>query len=497
MAASCFSLALQAEPRNRKGEIEEPVPVQTVEAPEAPFEFAPLEMFVFPDQDFPIDRYGAKDSRLPKSVSKSGAALNVDEVKAKDSHIEDNTRAFAKAMAACNKAGGGRVVVPEGIWVTGPIHFESRCNLYLSKGAVVIFEDNPELYLPAVRSSWEGTECMNYSPLVYAYECDNIAITGPGSLMPRMGFWRTWFDRPESHIQATRQLYAMCSTGIPVEHRHMEENGAQMRPHLIQFNRCTNVQLDSIQIRESPFWTIHLYLCKDVWAHNLDVYAHGHNNDGIDLEMTQHAIVENCRFDQGDDAVVIKSGRNQDAWRLATPTQDVVVRNCEIIKGHCLLGIGSEMAGGVRRVYMHDCKSSDSVYRLFYIKTNHRRGGFIEDITVENVSAKDMLRVFEIDTDVLYQWRDIVPTFETAITRIRNISIRHASCESTEAIYELRGDERDPITGVNIEDIRVGKVTKFVNNIVNVRDLNVKDIVWDQKGGDSPKMGITGFAPGR
>ena len=450
---------------------------ETVTAPESPYDFAPLCMHDFPDKDFPITKYGAKK----------------DDVKA-------NTLAFSKAMEACNRAGGGRVVVPSGEWLTGPIHFRSNCNLYLSEGAKIVFEDDLKLYYPAVQASWEGAECMNISPLLYAFECENIAISGPGMLAPKMTFWRTWFERPDSHMQATRQLYAMCSTNVPVENRHMEADGVRMRPHLIHFNRCTNIQFSGFKIRESPFWTIHTFMCKDVWAHDLDVYAHGHNNDGIDLEMTQHALVENCRFDQGDDAVVLKAGRNQDGWRLNMPTQDIVVRNCEIVKGHCLLGIGSEMSGGVRRVYMHHCNSSDQVYRLFYIKTNHRRGGFVEDITVENVSATKMLRVFEIDTDVLYQWRDIVPTFETKITDIRNITIRHAQAQESDAVYELRGDSRNPIDGVTIEDVRVGKLMKFIDNVEYVRNLCVKDIVYDSfmsASGNNANVAIPGIAPGR
>lgn len=445
-----------------------------VEAPESPYGFEPLEMYSFPKKDFPITRYGAKPG-----------------------NVKATTAAFAKAMAACNKAGGGRVVVPAGEWLTGPIHFKSQCNLFLSEGAKVVFEDDPSLYYPAVQTSWEGAECMNLSPLLYAFECENIAVSGPGCLAPKMDFWRTWFRRPDSHIQATRQLYAMCSTQVPVEDRHMEREGVQMRPHLIHFNRCRNIQLDGFKIRESPFWTIHTYMCQDVWVHGLDVYAHGHNNDGIDLEMTQHALVEDCIFDQGDDAVVLKAGRNQDGWAAAMPTQDIVVRNCKVVQGHCLLGIGSEMSGGVRRVYMHDCHSSDRVYRLFYLKTNHRRGGFIEDITVEKVSATKMLRVLEIDTDVLYQWRDIVPTFETSITRIRNISIRQAEAEQADAVYELRGDERDPIDGVNIEAVHVKYLTKFHNNVEFVKNLNVKDITIDHIGEGEGVTGISGFAPGR
>ncbi len=444
-----------------------------VTAPEAPFKFEPLKMYVFPDKDFHITSYGAKQG-----------------------DVKATTRAFERAMVACSKNGGGRVVVPAGEWVTGPIHFKSNCNLHLSNGAKIVFEDELQLYYPAVRTSWEGTECMNISPLIYAYECENIAITGSGTLAPKMNFWRTWFEKTDSHLEATRRLYAMCSTGVPVEDRHMEVPGIQMRPHLIHLNRCTNVQLGGFHIYESPFWTIHTFMCKDVWVHHLDVYAHGHNNDGIDLEMTQHAVVEDCSFDQGDDGVVIKAGRNHDGWRLGMPSQDIVIRNCEIVNGHSVLGIGSEMSGGVRRVYMHDCKSSSEVYRLFYIKTNHRRGGFIEDVTVQNVAASKMMRVFEIDTDVMYQWRDIVPTFDTVYTKIRNISILDASADQADAIYEIKGDDNEPIENVTIRNVHVGEVNQFINNVVNVRNLVIDNVSWDSFTIKKREINVPGIAPG-
>lgn len=445
-----------------------------VDAPEAPFAFEPLKMFVFPEKDFPITRYGARQG-----------------------DVAATTKAFAKAMEACSRNGGGRVVVPSGEWITGPIHFRSNCNLYLSEGSRIVFDDDLQLYYPAVKTSWEGTECMNVSPLIYAYECKNIAISGSGTLAPEMDFWRTWFEKTDSHLEATRRLYAMCSTEVPVDDRRMDAPGVQMRPHLIHLNRCENVQLAGFKICESPFWTIHTFMCKDVWVHHLDVYAHGHNNDGIDLEMTQHVIVEDCSFDQGDDGVVIKAGRNHDGWRLSMPSQDIVIRNCEIVNGHSVLGIGSEMSGGIRRVYMHDCRSSSEVYRLFYIKTNHRRGGFIEDVTVQNVSASKMMRVFEIDTDVMYQWRDIVPTFDTAYTRIRNISILDASADQADAIYEIKGDDNEPIENVTIRNVHVGEVNQFINNVVNVRNLTVDNVTWDQLVIKQREINVPGIAPGR
>ena len=424
---------------------------------EAPFPMEPIQVYIFPDRDFPVTDYGAV----------AGGEF-------------DNTQAFADAMAACNKAGGGRVVVPAGTWYTGPIHFKSNVNLHLLEGAVLDFSDNPDHYLPAVPTSWEGMECYNYSPLVYAYECENIAITGKGMLRPRMDLWRTWFPRPEPHMQALAELYTMAATDVPVEQRQMAVGENHLRPHLIQFNRCRNVQLEGFMIRESPFWTIHMYLCEGGWVHGLDVKAHGHNNDGIDLEMSRNFLVEACTFDQGDDAVVIKAGRNRDAWRLNSPCENIVVRNCNILEGHTLLGIGSEMSGGVRNIYMHDCAAPRSVHRFFFIKTNHRRGGFVENIYMENVKSGSTQRVLEIDTEVLYQWKDLVPTYETRITKIAGIHLKNVTCETADAIYELKGDARRPIDGVEIVNVHVGKVNQFVSRIENAENVVEENVTYGE-----------------
>ena len=165
---------------------------------DAPFPMNSIKEFVYPQKDFPITEYGA---------AKGG--------------VTDNTEAIAKAIDACNKAGGGRVVVPEGEWLTGPIHFRSNVNLYLTENAILRFTGNPSDYLPAVMTSWEGMECYNYSPLVYAFECENIAITGKGMLSPEMDTWKSWFARPEAHMEALKQLYTMASTDVPVEERQM------------------------------------------------------------------------------------------------------------------------------------------------------------------------------------------------------------------------------------------------------------------------------------
>lgn len=423
----------------------------------APFPMPAIRIPIFPERDFVITDYDAKE----------GGAI-------------DNTAAFRKAIAACNAAGGGRVVVPAGQWLTAAIHLKSNVNLHLAKDAVLTFSDNPKDYLPAVQSSWEGMECFNYSPLVYAFECENVALTGEGKLEPRMETWTKWFPRPAAHLEALKKLYTMASTNVPVAQRQMAEGENNLRPHLIQFNRCRNVLLEDIKIRNSPFWTIHLLLCDSVVVRRLDVYAHGHNNDGVDPEMTRNLLIEDCRFDQGDDAIAIKSGSNQDAWRLNTPSENIVIRNCTVIQGHQLVAIGSELSGGVRNVYVHDCKfdAKTQPFNLLFIKTNRRRGGFVENIHMENIEATStQFGVLGIETDVLYQWRTLVPTYEERITQISGIHVKNVKIGKTATPFRILGDERGPVKDVFLDNITIDTVRGQKNryeNATNVKETNIR-----------------------
>jgi len=382
------------------------------------------------------------------------------------------SEAIAKAIDAANQAGGGSVIIPEGEWPTGTIHLKSNVNLHLDKGAVLLFSDNPDDYLPPVHTTWEGMECYNYSPLIYAYECKNIAITGEGEVKAKMDLWKIWFARPPAHMNSLKRLYEMASTDVPVEERQMVNDTANLRPHFIQFNRCENVLLDGFKVTNSPFWTIHPYLCKNVVLRNLNVYAHGHNNDGVDPEMTQNMLIEDCLFDQGDDAIAVKSGRNQDAWRLNTPTKNLVIRNCKVKNGHQLLAIGSEMSGGVENVFMENCAVADgaSMFHLVFLKTNERRGGFIRNIYVSNVKGDKMSEgIFGIETDVLYQWRDLVPTYETRLTEISDIYLENIHVNSAKFISRILGQEELPVERVVLKNVVADTISgenQYINNNV-------------------------------
>ena len=302
---------------------------------------------------------------------------------------EKNSNAIASAIDKANQVGGGIVIIPKGEWLTGKVHLKSNVNLHLEKDAVLLFSENPADYLPAVHSSWEGMECYNYSPLIYAYECKNVAITGEGEIKAKMEIWKKWFSRPKAHMESIKRLYNMAFEYKPVQERQMVNDTANLRPQFIQFNRSENILLEGITITNSPFWTIHPYLSKNVVIRKLKVYAHGHNNDGVDPEMSQNVLIEDCVFDQGDDAIAIKSGRNPEGWRLKTPSKNIIVRNLTVKNGHQLVAVGSELSGGIENVFVNNCTVIEGakLNHLLFIKTNERMGGYVKNIHMSNVKS--------------------------------------------------------------------------------------------------------------
>jgi polygalacturonase len=420
----------------------------------------------------PFDMPGIKVpdfSRCKKFLITDFGALQGDKTK--------TSVAIAKAIDEASKIGGGVVVIPEGEWLTGQVHLNSNVNLYLSKGAVLLFSEKPEDYLPTVHSSWEGLECYNYSPLIYAYQCKNIAITGEGTLKAKMDVWKNWMTRPRGHLQSTKWLYNMAQDNVPVEKRQMVNDSAHLRPQFIQINRCENVLLENFSISNSPFWTVHLYLSKDIVVRGLNIYAHAHNNDGIDPEMSQNVLIENCIFDQGDDAIAIKSGRNPEGWRSKKPSKNIVIRNCTIKNGHQLLAIGSELSGGIENIFVTNCNVSDSakMFHLVFIKTNERMGGYVKNILVSNVSGGKMdFGILGIETDVLYQWKTLVPTIERRLTPIEDIYLENVKAKSVKFISRILGQKELPVQNVFLKNvvadtIREGK-KHIQENIINFKE---------------------------
>lgn len=386
---------------------------------------------------------------------------------------EKTSVAIAGAITKANELGGGVVVIPEGEWLTKKVHFKSNVALHLNKGAVLLFSEVPEDYLPAVHSTWEGMECYNYSPLIYAYGCKNIAINGEGELKAKMDVWKQWFTRPRPHMESIKRLYNWAWNRTPVEERSMVNDTSHLRPQFIQFNRSENILLEGVTITNSPFWTIHPYLSKNVVIRKVKVSAHGHNNDGVDPEMSQKVLVEDCVFDQGDDAIAIKSGRNPEGWRLKTPSKNIVIRNLTVKNGHQLVAIGSELSGGIENVFIDSCTVVDGakLNHLLFIKTNERMGGYVKNIHATNIkSGKIDLGVLGIETDVLYQWRTLVPTYEKRLTPIRDVFLANIKAGDVKFISRILGQKELPVKNVSLKNVTTGTVQekKSVHeNVVN------------------------------
>jgi len=297
----------------------------------------------------------------------------------------DCTEAIRKAIKACSEAGGGRVNVPAGEFLTGAIHLLSGVNLHLEKDAVLKFSSDPNAYLPAVFTRFEGTELYNYSPLIFALNQENIAVTGEGTLDGQaamsnwLAFKATGGDR--------NKLLKMAAENVPVEQRQFGA-GSTLRPDFIEFNRCKNVLIEGVRIRRSPMWCIHPLMCTNVTVRGVEVISHGSNNDGCNPESSKDVLLENCLFDTGDDCIAIKSGRNADGRRIGVPSENLIIRNCTMRDGHAGVAIGSEISGSCRNVFVENCEmSSPNLTCALRLKSNAARGGVLENIFMRNVNV--------------------------------------------------------------------------------------------------------------
>ena len=299
--------------------------------------------------------------------------------------VTDCTEAFQKAIDTCNRAGGGKVVVPKGVYLTGAIHLKSNVNLYVAKGATIRFSTDPKSYLPVVFTRNEGVEVMNYSPFIYALEQENIAITGKGTIdgQASQAVWYSWKSNPDP-----KQLVEMGNQGVPVEQRVFGE-GHHLRPDFIEPVRCKNVLIKGVHITNSPMWVLHPLYCTNVTIAGVTVDTRGPNTDGCDPDSCTDVLIKDCHFSDGDDCIAIKSGRDVDGRRVNIPSRNMVIRNCVFKDGHGGITVGSETSGGVENVFAEDCHfDSTNLDMAMRFKTGMTRGGFIRNVNIRNCTVK-------------------------------------------------------------------------------------------------------------
>jgi unsaturated rhamnogalacturonyl hydrolase len=386
----------------------------------------------FPARDFPITDFGAR----------TGGDF-------------DNTEAIRKAIEACNRAGGGRVVVPAGVFMTGAIHLKSNVNLHVSEGATLRFSTDPAKYLPAVFTRWEGTELMNYSPFIYAFEQQNIAVTGKGTLDGGASDenWWKWARRqgsqPAPASADVRRLREMGNTGVPVSQRVFGQ-GHYLRPPFIEPYRSRNILIEGVTIINSPFWEVHPVLSRNVTVRGLNIKSHGPNNDGCDPESSKDVLIEDCVFDTGDDCIAIKSGRDDDGRRVGVASENIIIRNCTMKDGHGGVVIGSEISGDCRNVFVEDCKmDSPNLDRALRFKSNAIRGGVLENVFMRNVEVGRVAEAV-LTIDLLYDTGDKGPYKPV----VRNVQIENVTSRSSPRVMWVVG-----FPGVVIDDIRFRNCT--------------------------------------
>ena len=396
-----------------------------------------------------------------------------------------NQRAIQKAIERCSKKGGGRVVVPAGMtFQTGAIALKSHVNLHVEEGAVLQFVFEPTLY-PVVETSWEGLECFNLSPCIYAFKQTDIALTGKGTIdgSGSLETWWPWCGATKfgwkegmisQRLEARPRLLKNGEDGVPMygeggqrspERTFGPKDG--LRPQLVSFNWCERILLEDVTLVRSPFWVIHPLHSTDITVRRVKMINEGPNGDGCDPECCDRVLIEDCFFNTGDDCIAIKSGRNRDGRERNMPSKNIIIRNCEMKNGHGGVVVGSEISGGCQNVFAHDCvMDSPNLDRVLRIKTNSCRGGVIENINLRDIKVGQCREaVVKINLDYEHNetcCRGYNPT-------VRNINVENVTSNKS----------------------KYGVLIVALDTVCNVYNVNIKGCKFDGVAQGNKITGLT------
>lgn len=391
-----------------------------------------------------------------------------------------NTEAFASAIAALEEAGGGHLIVPEGIWLTGPIELKSHMDLHVTPNAIIVFDPNLDLY-PVIHTIFEGLDTKRCESPIHAEGQHDISITGGGIIDGNGDYWRmvrrdkltdaqwanhlatrggivspdgsTWF--PDEGFIFGQSLSDMNVPRIADDDPRWAEIKSFLRPVMISFRNCQNILLEDCTFQNSPCWNIHPLLCKNVIVNEITVRNpwYSQNGDGIDIDSCEDVIIVNSSFDVGDDAICVKSGKDEDGRRRARPCKNLIVDNCTVYHGHGGFTVGSEMSGGVENIKVSNCRFLGTDVGLRF-KSKRGRGGVVKNIYIDKVFMKDI--VGEALLFDLYYMGSApaggpppVPVDETTPS-FRDIYITDTYCSGAAKAMFFNGLPEMPLTNINI-----------------------------------------------
>lgn len=390
------------------------------------------------------------------------------------------TQAFNDAIRYCSEKGGGHVVVPRGVYKTAAIRMLSNVDLHFEEGVKLLFSTDFRLYEP-VLTRIEGIDCYNLSPLIYAYQQENMAITGKGVLDGQSSF-STWLEEnrlwkvqlPDGSMGNEKSLLNKAlEEQWPLKERVFSgERG--MRPQFIQFYQCKNILLEDFELNNSPFWLIHPLMSENIILRGLRLSSHGYNNDGCDPESCRNVLIENCFFDTGDDCIAIKSGKDDDGRKWMIPSENIIVRNCTMKDGHAAVAIGSEITGGCTNVWVENCRmDSPNLVRIIRIKSNPNRGGEVSNVYVRNLEVGTCdLAILGIEMKYWHvEEGPYLPLF-------RNIQIENVTSKKSKYLLHIDGyPDIIRTTDIFIRNCRFDGVSeREVNKIVGAGNIKYKNV---------------------
>lgn len=415
----------------------------------------------------------------------------------------DVSQSINNAINTCSEKGGGKVVVPQGIWFSGPIELKSNVNLHLESGSVILFSDNYKDY-PLIYTSFEGFFMYRCVSPLYGKDLENVAVTGKGVIDGNGDAWRPVKDwklterawkkltakggyveqSGDTKIWWPFEINAQADAHFKKEpSAYKDKEICQkyhpfLRPALFNLTKCKNVLIEGVTIQNSPAWALHPWLCEDITIRNISIRNpwYSQNGDGLDLDSCKNALIVGSSFDVGDDAICMKSGKNEDGRELGVPTENVKISDCTVFHGHGGFVVGSEMSGGIKNVYVKNCLFIGTDVGLRF-KSCLGRGGVVEDIFIEDINMTNIpgeAIIFTMGYDMDTKEGQEVSLEE--VPEFKNIYISDVVCTSAGKPITISGLPQIPVHHVymsNIDIVSEGDIKEsYAENIVK-ENINI------------------------